>query len=284
VLHFRLGPEAAPTLDSLAAQTLVPERVVVVDNGSGDGSADRLCRERPDVELLEASENLGYAGGMNLGISALETASADAVLLLTHETVLEPDCLEHLARELELDPQVAVAGPLLCWRSLPEVVYSAGARFDPRTWHHFHDGHGQPRIQWRGVPSRWVHYVDGAAMLLRADAVELGGPMDEEFFMYYEETDYQLRLRRAGWAVACVPAAVGYQEPGRPLVSLWTRNRLRLLARHAPTSILIRELATLSTGIAKDMVRGRRGLARDRLDGMTAFLTGRPASSLVGSP
>ncbi len=273
VLHYRFWPGMQRTLSALQEQTRQPDEVLIVDNASADGSAEQLRAARPELDLVVAPENRGYAAGMNLGLRMLLARNVDAVLLLTHETCLLPDAISHLIAELEADPQVGLAGPLLAWRSAPSTVYSAGGRIDTKTWHTFHAGIGEPLSSWQGRPARWVDFVDGAAMLVRRAAVDSVPPMEESYFMYYEEVDYQVCLRRNGWAVACVPAAVGLQEPGPRDPALWTRNRLRFVSRNAGRGTLGRELAQQAGDLARDAVRGRRELARGRAIGMAHFVS-----------
>ncbi len=93
VLHYRFWPDVIETLDALAQQDHSIERIVVVDNCSGDGSAAQL-RDQAGIELVEATVNSGYAAGMNLGVSTLAPDQVDAVLLLTQEAVLSPAGLD----------------------------------------------------------------------------------------------------------------------------------------------------------------------------------------------
>jgi N-acetylglucosaminyl-diphospho-decaprenol L-rhamnosyltransferase len=285
VLHYRFWPEINTTLDSLARQEHPVEHVVVVDNASGDGSAAKL-QERPGIEVVVAAENRGYAAGMNLGLATLRDRDLglDAVLLLTHEATIDAEGLGRMVAELAADPQLGAVGPLLAWRDRPETVYSAGVSIDPRTWYQDHLGVGEPVASWASRPAHRVDSLDGAAVLLRREAVEATGPIDENYFLYYEEVDYFVRMRRAGWAIACVPAAVGAQSPGRHPQALWVRNNLKFLAANAPRKVLVRELTRNGYHATREILSGRRTSGRERLTGMAAFVTRRPAASLAGRP
>lgn len=281
VLHHRFWPGVSETLRALQAQTRVPDRVVVVDNGSGPGEMDQLRQQHPGTTVLTVP-NEGYAHGMNRGVAAL--GQVDAVLLLTHEAVLAPGALAALAARLEQAPDVGLVGPLLGRRSDPRAVWSAGGGLGRRTARAFHHQDPARVDDWGDAPVD-VTWVDGAAVLVRREVLERLGGLDERFFLYVEELDLALRARRQGWRVECVPAAVGWQEPAMAPPYLAERNRLLLLRRTpglrrflpvAAAELLLaaarsttptrrRELSLRLAG-ARDAVSGRlrRELARRR--------------------
>jgi GT2 family glycosyltransferase len=279
VLHYRFWPEVRSTLRALLAQTRLPDRLMVIDNRSNDGSVPRLREAFPEVEVLEARGNLGYGAGMNLGMKHLLDCGMDAILLLTHECRLAPDALEALVSRLNERPTVGAVGPLLAYRSEPTVVFSAGGEIDRSIWRarHFHE----PRLvaEWVGRPPRDAEWLDGAAVLLRSDAVREAGLLDEDYFLYFEETEYLLKLRRLGWPVECVPAALAWQEPGIRPTYLWFRNRLRFLARTAPKRHVLREAGRLGASVVRNSLVANRSLSRaqirDRRRALIHFLTRR---------
>lgn len=281
VLNYRYWPQINRTLDALAGSRYPLDHVVVVDNASGDGSVPGLAG-RPDIQLVQAEQNRGYAAGMNLGVRALSPKRPDAVLLLTHEAALDPAGLGAMVSHLAAHPQAGAVGPLLAWQNKADTVYSAGVRIDSRTWAQHHIGAGEPVAAWLSRPPHVVDSLDGAIVLLRWGAVEATGAINEDYFMYYEEVDYFVRMRRAGWTVACVPSALASQEPGRHPQALWVRNSLKLLADNAPRRVLVREFARNGYHAGREMLHGQHDSARERLVGMAAFLARRPPTSLVG--
>jgi GT2 family glycosyltransferase len=226
------------------------------------------------VEVIETERNEGYAAGMNLGIEKLLRRDAEAVLLLTHECHLAPTALEILVARLEEEPSVAAVGPLLGFLNAPELVFSAGGEVEPK-WGTRHRRLPSMMSEWVGAPPSRVECLDGAALLLRMAAVRQAGKLDERYFMYFEETEYLLKLQRLGWSVECVPRAVGWQEPSPKSPLLWDRNRLRFLARIASKAALAREIARLVRDVARDLrspAEDDRALARARAWGLLYFL------------
>lgn len=278
VLHFRHWPEVAATLDALLAQDPPPDRVVLVDNDSPPASVDAIRDRYPDVEVVEAGGNLGYAGGMNIGLRRL-LDDVDAVLLLTHEVVLAPGALDALVDRLDLATDVAAVGPVVATHEEPDRVFSAGGWIQERTWDTRHHRDPIELDAWEGQPPRRAEWLDGCCWLVRTSVLRQVGLLDEGFFLYFEELDLQRRVVEAGWVLECVPAAVAHQSSGGKPGYLWTRNRLRVLARHAPRRALARDLARVTYRAGRQAVgRGRSGVdldARAQLAGVRDFLLGR---------
>lgn len=194
--------------------------VLVVDNASGDGSAAMVRQEFPQVQLLESGGNLGFSRGNNL---ALPRAGGRACLLLNPDTVCPPGSLRRLFDFLMAHPRAAVAGPLLVdEQGQPTLTWG----FFPRARDHWL-GFLDPRRMWlrgpfsrrivhvpsRQDPSAQVDYVTGACFLMRREALDEVGLLDERFFMYFEETDWCWRARQAGWEVwYCAEAEVAHLE------------------------------------------------------------------------
>jgi GT2 family glycosyltransferase len=278
VLHYRFWPGLRETLNDLLSQTRPPDIVIVVDNHSDDGSVSEIRNVFPQLEVIETDQNGGYGAGMNVGIGRLLHEGTDAILLLTHECRLAPTTLELLATRLEQEASVAAVGPLLGFASNPTLVFSGGGEVDA-FWGTLHRRRPRRIDEWIDRSPSRVQALDGAALLLRSKAVRAAGPFDESYFMYFEETEYLLKLQRLGWWVECVPTALAWQEPGTKSPYLWDRNRLRFLARNASAWALTREIARLASGALRDGLLPRsepvRTEARARLRALRDFLARR---------
>lgn len=182
--------------------------VVVVDNASSDESAAMVRSEFPQVNLIAAPENLGFAKGNNVGVAA---AKGDFIFLLNPDTRLEPDTLVKLRDYLAANPEVGVVAPQLLWpdgspQSSRRQFPTIGSLFWESTlleqW--FPQNKIAQRYKFAGVPptqSGPVDWAVGAALFLRREVWESVGPLDESLFMYFEETDWCRRCTQAGWPV-----------------------------------------------------------------------------------
>jgi GT2 family glycosyltransferase/glycosyltransferase involved in cell wall biosynthesis len=231
-----------------------PDDLLIVDNGSNDGSADFLRARLPGAELIETHRNLGFSGGCNAGIRRALESGSDFVLLVNSDAVLRPDAFAALMGAARRHGAAGVLGAVLLSRGEPDHVASAGLDFSERTGRMRHRAAGGRFAQ---LPPGDVHdvpAVSGCVMLIRAAVFHHIGLLDEDYFFSFEDLDFCLRARRSGFRVLIVPDAVAYHEGGRSIgrrsparVYFATRNHLRLArssldgtrASHAARSALI---------------------------------------------
>lgn len=233
VLNWNGGADTLAALESLRGL-----ETICVDNGSTDGSDAEVERRFPEVELIRTGDNLGYAGGNNVGIRRALERGADWVLLLNQDAVAAPGLAEALARAPAARPD---AGLLACAIYLDDgTLQYAGASFNAWLGYSGRGAYGR-----RGSPGdrpRDVSRADGAAMAVSRTAVERVGLLDEELFAYVEDVDWSLRIRAAGLAVVLVPdARVRHRGSastggGASTANLYydTRNTLVVCERHRP--------------------------------------------------
>jgi len=252
VLNFRTPERTILTVRSLQASRRVVDHVIVVDNGSEDGSTAQLRELEPDVTVLSSSRNLGFSGGTNVGLREALRHGADLVALVNSDVMLEPDCLGRLETALS-QPGVGVAGPLLVSRIEPRVVQSAGIRFSAVSgrMRHLDVGRTPEALNLQGC--RIVDGVSGCVMLIGRTVLDRVGLLNEDYFFSFEDIDFCLRARQAGFATVCVPKAaavhdgsltIGRRSAGRLYFA--TRNHLLLAARVAPSSPVHRAFRTAS--------------------------------------
>ena len=195
-------------LRSLARVTYRTFSVLVVDNGSSDGSADAVAAEHPAVGLVRLPENRGFAGGMNAGIRVALEEGADAVVLLNNDMEVEPGFVEPLVSALAADPAAGAACAQILFAGEPRRIWYAGADFDPRRGHHGRlTGYGLPPLPPETPPYETARACGGALMWTKA-TIERVGLFDEELFAYSEDTDWSLRAQREGLHVLVVPGSV----------------------------------------------------------------------------
>ena len=219
-----------------------PGRVVVVDNGSRGDEAAALAaafRGEPRVEVAALPRNRGFAGGADEGARRALAAGAASILFLNSDAVLEEGALPELARALGEEPRAAAAGPLILYDDGSGRAWFAGGRVAPAFGQVTHPGQGRDARRLPAEP-RTAEFLTFCAVLVRREAWEAVGPLDEEFFAYGEDADWCLRARRAGWTLAHRPAArvrhrvnasLGAGSP--PQAYLLARARVLLARRHA---------------------------------------------------
>lgn len=222
-------------LDALVAQDYADFETIVVDNGSTDGSADFVAEHYPQVRLIRNEHNLGFAAGNNVGLRA---ATGDVLVMLNQDTVVQPGWLAALVGALE-DEAVGVAGCKILYPD-GETIQHAGGWIE---WplglaHHYGQGE-QDTGQWS--VHRAVEYVTGAAMAFRRDVLERVGFLDEEFWPgYFEDADFCLRVRKAGYEIWYTPEAILTHVESASHTSqvfMWQahhRGRMRFLLKHTP--------------------------------------------------
>jgi GT2 family glycosyltransferase len=234
VINWKRPDCTVACLRSLKALDYPSCRIVVVDNGSRDGSpADIRARFR-DVTVIENGRNLGFAGGNNVGIDHLLRSGADYVLLLNDDTEVAPDLLRMLVQAAEGDGRIGIVGPKIYYYDQPDVIWSAGGALD----RYGQASHLQvdERDDGAAPAVRDVDYVTGCAILVKRSVIERVGALDERFFAYFEEAEWCARARRAGFRVVFVSQARMWHKieaDARPRSRLYqylmARNRLLYL-------------------------------------------------------
>jgi GT2 family glycosyltransferase len=285
-------------LQSIAAQTLAPAEVIVVDNGSTDGSLE-LLRESPGVRVVSLGRNTGFAFAANRGV---EAAGSDLVALVNTDVVLAVDWLERMVRALESDAGAASVACKMVDLRHPELLYDAGDVLR-------RDGACEQRGRFErdngrfDQPGEVFGACAGAALYRRSVLVDAGG-FDERYFTYLEDVDLALRLRLAGWRcryepVVALHAGEGSSERLSNPLHFWVeRNTLLLLAKAFPARwlpwIAYRQLgwavhaarqrrlsahlrgALAAIPVLPSMLRDRRALRRDARVPLDEVVPARP--------
>jgi GT2 family glycosyltransferase len=191
-------------LDSLAVQSQ-DHQVIVVDNGSTDGSPEIIAREYPDVQLIRLSRNYGFAGGVNRGIEAAMSDKAEYIALLNNDAVANENWLKYLVEAAEGHPEAGIV--------TAKILDQTGEYFDSTG--DFYSIYGLPFPRGRGEKDlgqydkpEEVFAASGGASLYNAAMLKQIGLFDEDFFAYYEDVDISFRAQLAGWRVRYEPRAV----------------------------------------------------------------------------
>ena len=234
-------------LRSLAVDRYPNKQVLIVDNGSTDGTAERLNEEGFDVCVVRCQLNLGFTGGNNVGLAEARRSGAKYAFLLNNDTTVEPDALSLLVDAAETRPGAALLSPVVHYHDAPGEVWFSGARLSFSRGEALHQNlladefHANPDPETVGTPGAYPSaWVSGCAMLASLKAVATVGGFDDRFFLTWEDVDWCVRMRRADWAVLVVPSARIYHKCGRSGARLTgihryyaVRNSLLLAAKHA---------------------------------------------------
>ncbi|HWE91574.1 MAG TPA: glycosyltransferase [Pseudonocardiaceae bacterium] len=279
LVNYRGAEHTVACLRALRADLDYPSdklQIVCVDNGSGDDSVASIRAAAPEITLVEAGANLGFAGGCNLGA---RHATGDVLALLNNDARPDSGWVSAAVRTLRADPTVAaVASKVLDW-SGERVDFVDGGL----TWF----GMGYKRHAGRPIAElaaaehetpQDVLFATGSAMFVRADVFREVGGFDERFFMFYEDVDLGWRLNLRGWRVRYEPTSVAYHrhhasvstvdgEDGARELYLLERNALAALYKNFSDETLARVLpAALALAI-------RRATARGELDATSLEIT-----------
>jgi GT2 family glycosyltransferase len=244
-------------LASLRAQDYPSAEVILVDNGSYDGTVDTVRAQFPEVTVFQNAENLGFVGGNNVGITHALTAGADYIMLLNNDTIVDRSMLNVLIAGMESDTSIGIAGPKMLYFDQPTVIWCAGNSINWRTGDSVRMHAEEPDGAVSDVQQD-VDYITGCGICLRREVVERIGLLDERFFIYYEETDWCMRARAEGWRTVSMPrarlwhkvsAAMGTTSPATDYYM--TRNCLLFLVKNRHGVALLVSLAGWSMRTGK---------------------------------
>jgi GT2 family glycosyltransferase len=241
ILNWNGCEDTLACLASVASLRGSDHRVIVVDNGSSDGSVLAIRQEYPRVELIETGRNLGFAGGNNVGIRRALELGADYVLLLNNDTEVDPGLIDAFVAAAQQRPDAGAFSAKIYFHAEPQRLWYAGATWNLAAARFEQVGEGMVddgRPAFNTLAD--TDYACGCAFFVSAARLREIGLLDEDFFLYFEETDWCFRARAAGHPSVFVPAArlwhkvsVSFGGEGSPLALYFlTRNRLLWARKH----------------------------------------------------
>ena len=230
-------------LDALCAQTWERLRIILVDNGSQDGSAEFVRRNYPDIRVFSLPRNVGFAAANNV---ALRTVRTPYVALLNNDAIAAPGWLEALVRELELNREAGAAASKMLFYDTPDIIDRAGDSYTVA---------GAGLLRGRGRPSESLkakEFVFGAcagAALYRVEMLREIGLFDEDFFLIYEDVDLSFRAQLTGYKCVYVPEAEIFHRAGSSIgrdspISVYYghRNLEWVYWKNMPSSLILKSL------------------------------------------
>ena len=207
-------------------------QIVVVDNASTDGSLTHIENGFPHIRLLCNETNLGFGGGHNGAIAYAKRSEAEFIWLLNQDTVVPPDALSHLVSVLRQSTRTGAVSPLIY--TPDQQLWFAGGCIN---WFRMRATHNTPNQ----IPKKpyQTEYLTGCAPLIRMATFQRLNAFDEGFFLYYEDADLSLRMRKAGYQILVTPTVSVWHaetsEKNPPRKAYWlVRSGLLFFRQHAP--------------------------------------------------
>lgn len=241
IVNWNARQELLNCLASIARSELSPARVVVVDNGSTDGSVAAVASHYPETMVIPLEENLGFARANNIGAERfLADPEATHLFLLNNDAVVAEDTLTRLLEATVRRPRIGAVAPKIYYLDDPTRLWYAGGAMDWKQGTARHRGMGQvDRGQFDAAQP--VTFATGCGLLLHRAAVEEVGLFDPRYFFFAEDLDLCLRLQAAGYLVWYAPQAILWHEVGHStgrrggafIYYHMTRNRLLTMHNHA---------------------------------------------------
>lgn len=274
VLNWNRWNDTDKCLKSLQQLKISPKyqaEVVVVDNASTDSSSKLISKNYPELPLIVNQENFGYAGGNNVGIKYGLEKNSDYILLLNNDTIVHNTLITELINT-SIEKKAQVVGPKIYFSKgyefhkdrysadeLGKVIWFAGGIID---WNNIYGSHrGVDEVdtgQYQEVCT--TDYVSGAAIFVSRQVFDMIGMLDEKYFMYYEDLDFCVRAKKAGFSLKYAPKAIlwhnnaGSTRSGSGLQDYYiTRNRLMFGLKYAP----LRSKLALIKESTKLLINGR---------------------------
>lgn len=241
-------------ISSLLNQTYKNIEILLIDNASSDESVKFVLDSFPQVRVIQNRENLGFAGGVNIGITH---SRGDLIALFNQDAVADQAWLEILVHSLEGSEDIAaVAGKVFYYGDTygKDAVFCTWSKIDPYT--------AAPYNFYGDEPTAAVDYLTGCALLVKKSVIDKVGLLDTEYFLYFEETDWCARMVRAGYRLMYIPNACVWHVVSGSIQSSYmkssymVRNRLRFALKNFDLMYIPGVLFSLSFETFIDLLKG----------------------------
>lgn len=272
ILNWNGGKNTGDCIESLKSINYADCEILVVDNASKDSSPKAIANKFPGIKIIRNKTNLGFAGGMNVGIREAMEFNPEFILLLNQDVLVDKNFLTELVDKMQSDKKIGVIGPKIYFHSgagaMPDKkLWAVGAEFvNARVWGsevymagvvpigcgEMDEGQYDNLNETDGMP--------GCCMLIKTEVIKKIGLLDERFFVFHEDDDYCIRIRRAGYKVCVAPKSViwhkvstsfrskkelldkdfWYIEENPQVIYYGYRNWLWVLRKHFPKKVVVR--------------------------------------------
>ena len=235
ILNFKVKEEIKKCIRSVQSSTYTNIEIIVVDNYSKD-NLEKEISSFNNVYFYQNNKNIGYTGGNNIGIKLALNLGVDYILVLNPDTTIDKTCIENLVGGMEKN-HAGIVGPKIYFSGTRTIWYAGGV-MDLANVIGCHRGVDEKDLGQYDRPEE-TDYVTGAAILVKPEVIKKVGLFDENFFLYYEDSDFCIRAKKAGFKIFYIPSAIVYHDNakssglGSPLQDYFiTRNRMLYSAKH----------------------------------------------------
>lgn len=275
ILNWNNWPDTVECIDSCLNLTYPNKHLLIIDNGSTDDSEKTLRERYPGITFIQTGRNLGFSGGNNCGIEAAIAAGAEYIWLLNNDTVVAPDALDALVSALDADAHGGMAASMIYYHG-SDRIWSAGGSWRP----------GLLKLRQRGAYStdsslycrnEYVGSASACSLLVRSETVQRIGALDENYFLYWEDTDWCARALSAGKKILFVPGSkvwhkvsASADQHSKLQYYYYTRNGLLFFQRHDPVCFPLFLMYTLAD-VFIALIRARTEMIAGFLQGILDY-------------
>jgi GT2 family glycosyltransferase len=209
ILNYNRHIEEVDCVKSILKSTDLPIRIIVVENGADDSVSTSIFKNYHNVEIIKSPTNLGFAGGMNLGIKHAMNLSPKYIFIANSDTLIQSKAIDILVDSLDENPSAAMASGTIFYHPQIDKVWYAGGNID-----YFRaSGFQNTKIDTDNDHSpKSITFISGCACLIRTQALLDVGLFDERFFLYLEDTELSARMVQKGYKIMYVPQATIYHR------------------------------------------------------------------------
>lgn len=279
ILNWNNWADTINCVRSCLSLEIQDAHLLVIDNGSTDGSEDEIRNAHPSVEVIQTGGNLGFAGGNNVGIKHALARGADYVWLLNNDTMVEPQALAEILKVAAADDKIGMVGSKICCLDKPEILWFAGAHIPgDEPYNLQHTGLGKKDVGQHDEIQQ-SDYITGCSLLARREMIEAVGVLDAGYFLYFEDADWSVRARKAGWKLVYCPTSKIYHKISAstggsttPYVSFYmSRNMLYFVKKNFPHFLVKTFLYNFYVSVLVNLKKRRFCRAGYALKGISSF-------------
>jgi len=280
ILNWNGWQDTIECVESCRKLSYANFRIIIVDNGSKDGS-EAILRERfPDIDIIQTGANLGFAGGNNVGIRYALEQGAEFVWLLNNDTVVDAEALSAMLHVAKGDKTVGMVGSKIVYHGDPRRLWYAGAVLDQeRAYRPYHLGLNEVDLGQYDEACE-TGYITGCSLLARKEMMTDVGLLDDELFLYFEDVDWCARAKERGWKLLYCPGSLVYHKVSlsvggvaSPTLLYYTaRNRLYFVRRNFPGKLMGAFFYDVYEHVLVNLKKGRFACAWKAVQGIMDFM------------